>query len=281
MSIHNPPNRHGHHQRWTLADIPYANIDRATLNGNQELFYLVTAASFIEITTDLYTGNLLRLFAGDEEVADWLEHHWLPEELQHGTGLKRYVQTAWPGFDWESAYRRFFTEYSALCAPTELERLPSLELASRCVVEMGTASYYTTLGHFSAEPVLSKLTGFIKQDEVRHYKYFYRYFLRYRDQEHPGRVALLHTLWRRLRMFDGEDGPIAFRSIFAALHPGRTLTPATYRNLRRRCGRAVGRHFPHEMSVRMLLKPLDLTPTAQKMALPVLQLVSHQLVGTR
>ena len=31
-------------------------------------------------------------------------------------------------------------------------------MASRCVVEMGTASYYTTLSRASPEPVLSLLT---------------------------------------------------------------------------------------------------------------------------
>ncbi|HKI68515.1 MAG TPA: ferritin-like domain-containing protein, partial [Verrucomicrobiae bacterium] len=104
-------------------------------------------------------------------------------------------------------------------------------------------------------------------------------FLRYRDHENPGRAAVMRSLWRRLKMFDGEDGPIAFRHIFAALHPEKTFTPTIYRELRHRCGRAVNRHFPHEMSLKMLLKPLDLAPPVQKMALPVLELVSHQLVG--
>src|SRR5579885_2521409 len=100
------------HQRWTLADIPYAQIARDAVARDDELFYLVTAASFIEITTDLYTRNLIEYFSGDPEVTAWLAEHWEHEELQHGQALKRYVQAAWPQFDWESAYRSFFAEYS-------------------------------------------------------------------------------------------------------------------------------------------------------------------------
>ena len=56
-------------------------------------------ASLMESATDLYTENLVDYFAGDEEVTLWLEQYWLPEELQHGRALRRYVEAAWPQFD--------------------------------------------------------------------------------------------------------------------------------------------------------------------------------------
>lgn len=267
------------HQRWTLGDIPYRHIYREAVAWDQELFYLVASASFIEITTDLYTRNLVDFFTGDAEVTEWLDRHWLHEELQHGAALKRYVQTAWPEFDWESAYRGFHAEYSRLCRPDELEPLRSLEMASRCVVEMGTASYYTTLSRLSPDPVLRLLTRYIKEDEVRHYKYFYRYFLKYREREHVGRTAVMRALWHRLRMFDGEDGLIAFRNVFTTTHPGEAFTQDVYRDLRKRCQHLASHHFPHDMTLKMLLKPLDLAPSIQNLALPVLQLVSRRLVA--
>ena len=196
------------HQHWTLDDIPWHAVRRDAVAHEEELFYLVATASFIEITTELYTRNLIEYFSDDEEVTIWLGQHWECEELQHGLSLKRYVQTAWPEFDWEQAYRSFFKEYSACCQVDLLEPTRSMEMAARCVVEMGTASYYTTLSRLSSDPVLSILTDHIREDEVRHYKHFYHYFLRYREREGAGRVRVLRALWHRLKMIDGEDGLI-------------------------------------------------------------------------
>jgi hypothetical protein len=65
---------------------------------------------------------------------------WEPEELQHGATLKRYVETAWPEFDWNTAYRAFFAEYSRCCETDRFASTQELELTSRCVVETGTAT---------------------------------------------------------------------------------------------------------------------------------------------
>jgi hypothetical protein len=51
-------------------------------------------------------------YRGDDEVTAWLSQEWEPEELRHGAALRRYVETAWPEFDWNAAYRAFFAEYS-------------------------------------------------------------------------------------------------------------------------------------------------------------------------
>ncbi|MGH8282999.1 MAG: ferritin-like domain-containing protein [Gammaproteobacteria bacterium] len=266
------------HQRWTLDDIPWQNIRRDAVAHEEELFYLVTTASFIEITTDLYTKNLTRYFSDDEEITAWLEQHWEHEELQHGQSLKRYVQTAWPEFDWERAYQSFFREYSECCKLELLEPTRSMEMAARCVVEMGTASYYTTLSRLSPDPVLSELTRHIREDEVRHYKHFYHYFLRYREREGTSRTRVLRALWHRLKMIDGEDGLIAMKHVFTACHPGETFDTHVYRDLRKRCRRAAGQHFPHEMSMKMLIKPLDFGPLVQQVVLPILTGVARRVV---
>jgi hypothetical protein len=88
---------------WSMKVIRYDRIDPQRLAGEETLLRLVACASFIEITSDLYTANLLEYFRDDPAVVDWLRHHWEPEELQHGAALRRYVQTAWPQFAWERA----------------------------------------------------------------------------------------------------------------------------------------------------------------------------------
>ena len=266
-------------QRWTLADIPWHAIQRERVARDKELFHMVSAASFVEITTHLYTRNLIEYFDGDAEVTDWLEQHWLHEELQHGEALKRYVQIAWPEFDWERTYRDYLCEYSTCCKLEALEATRSMEMAARCVVEMGTASYYTALSRLSPEPVLNVLTRHIREDEVRHYKYFYGYFRRYRAAEGSGRTRVLQALWHRLKMIDGEDAYIALKHVYAVSHPGEPFDSRVYRKLQKRFRHLVGGHFPHQMSAKMLLKPLELGPRAQHIATPILETLLRRLVA--
>jgi hypothetical protein len=264
-------------QRWSLDDIPWHAIRREAVTQSKGFFFLVASASLMESATDLYTENLIEFFGGDSEVTSWLEHYWLPEELQHGRALRRYVETAWPQFDWEPTFGRFVEEFRPFC-DVALEAARSLEMASRCVVETGTASYYTTLARASPEPVLALLTRRIAEDEVRHYKHFYRFFRKYRDDENPSRAAVVPALWRRLRMSGGQDGFIVVKHVHGTRHPGDRFDAATYRDVRRECRDLVCNHFPYEMSVRMLLKPLALGPRVQRAALPVVLALARRLV---
>lgn len=272
-----------HHYRssfrrhWSLDDIPWHSIAHDAIAQHEAFFYLVASASLMESATDLYTENLVEHFAGDEEVTSWLTNCWLPEELQHGRALRRYVETAWPDFGWEPAYRRFVEEFRPYC-DAALERARSLEMASRCVVEMGTASYYTTLVRASPDPVLAMLARRIASDEVRHYKHFYRYFRTYRDAEHPGRAKIAPALWRRLRMTGGDDSFVVLKHVYRAHHPGKPFDMRVYHNIRQKGRDLVRDHFPHEMSVRMLLKPLALGPRTQRAALPVAVALARRLV---
>jgi hypothetical protein len=267
------------HQRWTLDDIPWNKIERGVVAAEEELLLLVATASFVEIATDLFARNLLERFAGEEDIGLWLGQHWQHEELQHGRALKRYVEVAWPDFNWAKVHRSFFDEFSATCKMEALEATRALEMASRCVVEMGTASYYTTLSRLSPEPVLRQLAACIAEDEVRHYKHFYRYFCRYRELEEPGRARVALALWRRLKMIRDDDGFIAFKHVYAARHVGERLDRGVYRKVRRRCKDVVGEYFPHEMSIKMLLKPLDLAPATQRVAQSTLEALARRLVA--
>jgi hypothetical protein len=265
-------------QRWTLADIPYDRVPHGPAMPDGELFYVVAAASLMEAATDIYTHNLIEFFAEDAEVTGWLEQYWLPEELQHGRALRRYVETAWPDFDWEAAFGGFYPEFVKICEKDGLEAQRSLEMASRCVVEMGTASYYTTLSRASPEPVLAMLARHIVEDEVRHYKHFYRYYRKYRLVERPGRGAVWAALWRRLRMTGGADSFAAVKHLHQTRWPGARFEERDYRDARRRVRAAVGPYFPHPMSVKMLLRPLALGPRTTRLAVPVVTALARRFV---
>ena len=103
MALGSPADEGG--PSWPVDDIPYHALVHDQIRDDRRLFHILASASFIEITSDLYTHNLVEFFRGDDEIVEWLEAGWEKEELQHGAALKRYVQTAWPDFDWEAAYR--------------------------------------------------------------------------------------------------------------------------------------------------------------------------------
>ncbi|BBD81142.1 ferritin-like domain-containing protein [Aerosticca soli] len=248
---------------WTLESIDLARVEVAKVRHNEALFFLICSSSFIESGSDLYTRNLVEFFTGDEEVRQWLREHWEPEELQHGRALAAYIRRVWPEFDWDAAFASFWEEYRATCTLDELEPTRGLELVARCVVETGTATMYRALHAISDEPVLREITNNIKSDEVRHYKYFYQYFRRYREQERLGRYQVFRALLRRVREIKGEDGDIALRHVYYHCYPQRRDDVAEFRRVAGRAEQLLRRHAPIEMTVKMLLKPIELPPRMQ------------------
>lgn len=243
---------------WSVSDIDYASIDVEMVRDNRTLFYLLTAASFIESGSDTYAGNLATYYAHVPEAATWLARHWESEELQHGFALRRYVEHVWPEFDWPRGYQRFFDEYSQTCSIDNFERSHALEMAARCVVETGTATYYRALEQASDEPVLRDLTRRIANDEVRHYKHFFRYFNALNGQERIGRARVLGALARRLLEIKNEDAEIALRNVLRVERNQEDVPERDVRALNSQCSAVVRRNLPLEMTVKMLLRPLHL-----------------------
>ncbi len=270
-------NRYPGGASWSVADIPYHAIERAAVEGNELLLHIIASASFVEITSDVYTRNLIDFFRGDEEVTDWLGRAWESEELQHGGALKRYVEAAWPDFDWDDAYRKFIAEFMQFCSVDQLAETRALEMAARCVVETGTAAFYRALAEMSPEPVLRRLAAAISADEVRHYKHFYRFFQRYREREQPSRVAVARTLWARIGEVDAEDAFYAFKHVYLGRNPQAEFREDDYAAFRARLRPLVVRHFPHRMASKMLLKPLGLSAPVGRLVVPAVASASRLL----
>jgi hypothetical protein len=253
---------------WTVADIDFTAIDTSLVRDDDALFMLVCSASFVESGSDTYTGNLVERFADDPEVGAWLREHWEPEELQHGHALQTYVRHVWPEFDWDAAYAAFFAEYAQLCTMEELEPTRGQEMAARCIVEMGTTTYYQALNAATTEPVLRDLTWRIRCDEVRHYKHFHGFFQKYQRVDHLGRGRVLAAIVRRALELRREDTTIALRHVAAAHWRKTGAVPdaalATNEQLIRQAYQLVSTHLPMDLAVRMALKPLRLSPRLQR-----------------
>lgn len=260
---------------WSVDEIDYASIDRERVRDNRTLFYLLTAASYMESGSDTYAGNLARYYEETPEAANWLAQHWEREELQHGLALRRYVEHVWPEFDWARGYARFFDEYSQTCVDANLEASRALEMAARCVVETGTASYYRALQAASDEPVLRELTRRISADEVRHYKHFFQYFNLLNSRERIGRLKVFGALARRLLEIKNEDVEIALRNVLRVERNREDIPDQDVAKLNSQCSTMVRHNLPIEMTVKMLLRPLHLHARIEKLVhRPLVAMVS-------
>jgi len=252
------------HLHWSIEDIAYDTIDRSRVVGDETLFYLLATASFIETGSDTYTRNLVVHYADHPDVAQWLSAYWEPEELQHGRTLGRYVQRVWPQFQWQVAYDSFFAEYSRLCTVDALYE-GALEMVARCVVEMGTSTYYhalRTLAERVNEPVLVDLLGRIRADEVGHYKRFLAYFKTFKAQQPVSRWRVARALSARLKELRESDSDVALRHVWSHAHmEGVDIFPdgtQSFDQLRQRLFEQVSQNLPIQQAVRMTLKPLML-----------------------
>ncbi|MGE8318984.1 MAG: ferritin-like domain-containing protein [Comamonas sp.] len=253
------------HAHWRVADLDWDCIDRAAIEHDEDLFYLLMSASFVETGSDTYAANLAEHYAGHPEIRAWLQERWEAEELQHGTALRRYVETVWPAFPWQAAYDSFFAEYARLCTVEELYADCRLEMVARCVVETGTTAYYQTLLGLSREPVLRELLGHIRNDEVGHYKHFLKYFRQLQAQAPVGRVQVAGALYSRLKELRESDSDVALCHVWA--HRGGLFAEGagSFAEVAQRAYQLVSTRLPADQSIRMLLKPLQLPPRMERL----------------
>jgi hypothetical protein len=259
---------------WRIEDIDLSAIDLARVRDDDTLFFMLTSAAFVEIASDVYTRNLSNYYADDPDVLAWLNQSWEQEEIQHGRALRDYVRAVWPELDWDAANAAFFAEYSARCTLDEFEPSQALEMAARCVVETSTASFYRMLYEYTDEPVLKRIIGHIRTDEVRHYSYFLRFFSKYADRDLPTRWQVARAVARRVAEVGNDDGLIAFRHAFRMRYPQRAFEQREYDAFRARLKDIMRRHFPAAMAVKMLLKPVRLPARVQRLLAPALTRLS-------
>jgi hypothetical protein len=245
---------------WTNADIDFARLDVQRARADESLMSLVAGASLVESASDLYTSNLVEYFKDDPEVAHWLKTQWEPEELQHGRALRAYIARVWPSFDWEQIFRAFLADYGGMCLVETLRPTPALEMVARCVVETGTATLYEAIASRSQEPVLNDIVMRIRQDEIRHFKHFYRYFRKYQRGEQLGRLRVARALVERVAELRSEDAACALRHVFIGRYPDTAADTARVESWIKNISSDAKRGYPFTMAAKMLITPLDLHP---------------------
>jgi hypothetical protein len=243
---------------WTLDDIPWRHFDPTRVDP--EIVRLVKAASLVEYNGAAYARHLCHVFGDDPRFQD-RARQWGEEEVQHGVALARWAALADPRFDFAAAFGRFQAGFHIDFDSNRSRRGSRAgEMVARCIVEIGTSSYYTALREASGEPVLQEICRRIAADELRHYRLFYRHLCACVAREPLGRWARLRVALGRLA--ESEDDELAY-AYYAA--NGDALPYD-----RRRCGRAyerrafaLYRRHHVERMVPMVLKAVGLTPNGR------------------
>ncbi len=192
--------------RWTLDDVPWDAFDPMKVEPDQ--LAIVKAAAVVEYNSADYVRYLRNVFRDDPGFVEAAEQ-WGVEERQHGQALGRWATMADPQFDFESRFATFREGFRTDVDATESIRGSRAgELVARCMVEVGTSSYYRALGDATEEPALKAICRYIAGDELRHYKLFYSHLRRYLKQEKISRLRRFVVAARRIT--ETEDDELAY-----------------------------------------------------------------------
>jgi hypothetical protein len=243
---------------WTLDDIPWHRFDPAKVDP--DLVRIAKAASLVEHNGAAYAHHLCRIFADDPEFQE-TARRWGEEEVQHGVALARWAAIADPSFDFAAAFARFQEGFRVDFDSDRSRRgSRSGEMVARCVVEIGTSSYYSALRDAAEEPVLRDICRHIAADELRHYRLFYKNLDRCLAREGLGRWGRLRVALGRIA--ESEDDELAY-AYYAANEADRPYDRRRYSRAYARLAFAVYRPQHVERGIAMLLKAAGLTPNGR------------------
>lgn len=202
-------------KHWTPADIPWDRFDPAKVDP--DILRVVKAAAMVEKNSADYAAYLRNVFPDDAAFGAAADE-WAAEEVQHGDVLGRWAELADPTFDFAARFGQFQDGFRIpVDSSQSIRGSRAGELVARCVVEVGTSSYYTSLAGAADEPVLKAICLRIAGDEFRHYKLFYTHLKRYADIERPSTFARLRVAVGR--MLESDDDELAY-AYYAANNAG-------------------------------------------------------------
>jgi len=261
-------------KRWDYEiDIDYDAIDTTKIKENHFLFYLLTIASYIEITSETYAKNLSEYYSDNPEVLEWLNGSWEQEEVQHGKALKSYIEHVWTRYPWEKGYARFLELYLPLCEVSSFQPTRGLEMVARMIVETGTSTTYRAFEDYANsldEPVLARLCHRIYKDEVNHYSNFNHYFSYYNKGEKLGRKEIFTVIASRLKDASDEDIELGYQSIYETENEA-LFEACHYEKFKEELNQLAKKHYPYSMAIKMVMQPLGLNKAIEATAVPMIR----------
>ena len=166
---------------WKFEDIDWSLFDPTKVNS--DLLQVIKTAGVVERNGSDYGAYLMNVFAGDTDLQKEIKV-WAEEEVKHGKTLAAWVKLADPQYDFDKCFRAYTEKFIISVDSTESIRgSRGSELLTRCMVEIGTSFFYTSIKERADEPLLQHICAKIAADELRHYKLFYTHFQRYQARE--------------------------------------------------------------------------------------------------
>lgn len=246
-------------EHWTVEGLGWDRLDPA--KADPEILKIVKAAALVEYNADSYVGYLCRVFAGDAEF-EAAAKQWGIEEVQHGKALGAWAEKIDPSWSLETAIAQFRAGYTPEhflgAGSASVRGSRAGELVARCMVEVGTSSYYTALGEGTDEPVLKEICRNIAADEFRHYKLFYDHMNRYLEKDALGKLARLKVALGRIA--ESEDDELAYAYYAANAAPGEAYDRARYSREYMRRAYAYYKKPVVDRAVAMVFKACGFTP---------------------
>jgi len=192
--------------KWEFEDINWSLFDPQKMDP--ETVRIIKAGSVIEHNGSDYGLYLKGVFEGDALLLKEIET-WSQDEIKHGKVLAQWVKLADPSYDFEERFKAYVEGFPVdIHAKESIRGSRGAELLTRCMVEIGTSSFYSAVKDATDEPLLKHICTKIAADELRHYKLFYTHYLRYQKQEKiPFRKRLEIALGR---LFENEGDELAF-----------------------------------------------------------------------
>ena len=194
---------------WSMDEISYDKIDRSKVDA--DLIKVVKAAALVEYNAVAYSDYLVKVFKDDEYFQE-MSRCWATEEVQHGQALGKWAETVDPSWNLEEAMAKFRAGYTVAHFANEesIRGSRAGEMIARCMVEVGTSSYYSAIGGSIEEPVLKEICSKIAGDEFRHYKLFYDTLNRYLAEEKMTKMKRLKVALSRIAETEDDELSYAF-----------------------------------------------------------------------
>lgn len=193
-------------KKWKFEDINWSLFDPKKVDP--ETVRVIKAGSVVEHNGSDYGRYLKNVFKGDKLFEKEIDS-WADDEIKHGAVLAEWVKMADPTYNFKERFAAYVEGFPIdIHAQESIRGSRGAELLTRCMVEIGTSSFYSAVKDATDEPLLKQICGKIAADELRHYKLFYTHYLRYQAHE---KLSLRQRFKVALgRLFENEDDELAF-----------------------------------------------------------------------
>ena len=244
---------------WSLDDIPWNRFDPAKVDP--VILAVVKAAALVEANSPDYVTYLCNIFPDRPDLYPLIEQ-WGLEEAQHGKALARWAEMADPDFIFTRSLAQFRAGYSLPLEATQSVRGSAAgEMIARCIVEVGTSSFYSAIRDAAREPVLAEICRHIAADEMRHFRLFRDCLDNVGAGVRPPLFQRLRIAWGRIAEAEDDELSYAYYSANKAFLP----EPPAYK--RKDCAlsywagaMSLYRRAHIDHAVKMVFRAVDLAP---------------------